>query len=166
MVPGAVVLMGSPTGAQTVPLKTRFSDGASSHCCLEGMREGRQCFRAGTGPSSPALLTAPPPQANEGSTDFYTGLEVPHQLPAAVLLTPRPTLHLLRPRPGCILRHSWTSLALSHRTPALGIQTCRSLTSKPVATPECPSRLANTVMSCNKCPLRTSSSPRLGQLTW
>ena len=163
MVPGAVVLMGSPTGAQTVPLKTRFSDGASSHCCLEGMQEGKQCLGQA---QAPALMPSSPPQANEGSTDFYTGLEVPHQLPAAVLLTPRPTLHLLCPRPGCILRHSWTSLALSHRAPALGIQTCRSLTSKPVATPECPSRLANTVMSCNKCPLRTSSSPRLGQLTW
>lgn len=161
--PGAMVLMHSPPGAQTVPLKTRFSDGASSHCGLEGMGGGRQCFRAGTGPSSPAH---PNPQANEGSTDFYTGLEAPYQLLAAVLLTPRPTLHLLCPRPGCILRHSWTSLVLSHRAPALGIQTCRSLTSKPVATPESPSRLADTVTSCNKYPLRTSSSPRLGQLTW
>lgn len=119
MVPGAVVLMGSPTGAQTVPLKTRFSDGTSSHYCLEGMQGGRHCFRAGPGPNFPAH---PNPQANEGSTDFYAGLEAPHQLLAVVLLTPRPTLHLLCLRPGCILRHSWTSLALSHRAPALDMQ--------------------------------------------
>lgn len=129
-----------------------------------GHARGKAVLR---GRHRPQLSCPPhPPQANKISTDFYTGLEVPHQLPAAVLLTSRPTLHLLCPRPGCILRHSWTSLALSHRAPALGIQTCRSLTSKPVATPECPSRLADTVTSCNKCPLRTSSSPRLGQLTW
>lgn len=111
--------MGSPTGAQTVPLKTRFSDGTSSHYCLEGMQGGRHCFRAGPGPNFPAH---PNPQANEGSTDFYAGLEAPHQLLAVVLLTPRPTLHLLCLRPGCILRHSWTSLALSHRAPALDMQ--------------------------------------------
>lgn len=103
--------MGSPTGSQTVPLKTRFSDGTPATTAWRACRG--HCFRGSL--LAPLFLRTPTPQANEGSTDSYAGLEAPHQLLAVVPLTPRPTLHLLCLRPGCILETLLISLALSHR---------------------------------------------------
>lgn len=83
-----------------------------------GMQGGRHCFRGQALAPPSATPTPRLMRAQQTSTPGWR----PHTSRAVVLLTPRPTLHLLCLRPGCILRHSWTSLALSHRAPALDMQ--------------------------------------------